>query len=214
MPSLITRALAAAIALPALGLGLTACDPHHPIDIGEPGLEAVYVSGHFGNYFDCREQAFENLPDGEADRAAAPIRDGAAPDADCDGNACGILNCQAARVRVQLENTTLADALDVDARAILFLDLAGEPLAELPITAVRDSTGAAFDGTVESGGVMQLDLEFVGPYSVAAMLDIMDGAAVRGHGLGTTVRVVFESSSHDGPAIETPELFSLPIVDT
>lgn len=212
MPSLITRALTAAIALPALGLGLTACDPHHPIDIGEPGLEAVYVSGHFGSYFDCPEQGFENLADG--DRGAAAIRDGAAPDADCDGDDCGLLNCQPGRLMVQLENTTTADALDVGARAILLLDLAGEPLAELPITAVHDSTGAAFDGIVESGGVAQLDLEFVGPYSVAAMLDIMDGGGWRAHGIGTTVRVVFESSSHDGPVIETPELFSLPPVDT
>lgn len=216
MPSLVTRALTTALALPALGLGLTACDPQHPIDIGEPGLEALYVSGHFGSYHDCPEEAFENLADPrDGDRAPAAIRDGAAPDADCDGDDCGLLNCEPARLMVQLENTTTADALDVEVRAVVFLDLAGEPLAELPISAVHDATGAAFEGTVAAGDVVQLDLDFVGPYNVAAMLDIMNGEGLwAGQGIGATVRVEFASSSHEAPRLETPELFSLPIVDT
>lgn len=200
------------LVLAAAALGLVACDPQHPIEpgaLGEAGLEAAYVAGHFGAYYDCPEEAYRPPPPRDADRA-----EGVDIDPDCAGDDCQLLSCTGARLTVSLSNTAEVDATGVTVLALFVLDEDAQAIVPLPIEAVYGDDGEPFDGELEAGAVELIQIEFTGPYDVA----VITGEDTAGRRFswfsGAPVRVMLDSTSHAGSALDTPVLYSLPLVDT
>lgn len=193
-------------------LALFGCDQLQlpPGEPGADGLIATHVGGHLGSYRDCPEQAFENQG---ADRAVMGIRDGAGSDADCDG-ACGPLNCEAARLTFTLSNDSDVIADGVEPIALFILDREGIEVVELPIAAALDRDGQPFDGHLEPGEEALVHVEFVGPFDVTAFVPReADGDGI-GWQNGAQIRLLVGSTTHEDTGLDTPELFSLPEVDT
>lgn len=208
---------------------MLACN-QDPIEPGVEGLELVYVSGHLGSYRDCPDKAFDpqgvDLPaadgapqDDEAERPA-PARDGDGFAADCAEEDCGPLNCQDAQLTVQLSNTSVEDAVGITVVSVIVLDSDGMGIAELPVLAVNEPGPGAeeFRGLLAADEEAQLRVDFSGPLNVRDLggnwnedgdQDLRFGAV-----LGAEVHLVIEAVTHEDAELTTPELYSLPEVDT
>lgn len=194
---------------------LFGCD-QRPFEPGADGLIATHVGGHLGSYRDCPEQAWESVgtdrPDGVAEADGARR-----PDADCADDQCGPLNCEAARLTFELSNGSDLAADGVEAVALYILDRDGAALAELPIGATLDGDGQPFGGDIAAGARALLHVEFAAPLDVDALLGPPDDAnadGVRAWQSGARLHLVVGAASHEDAELITPELFSLPEVDT
>ena len=92
-----------------------------------PDLDGVFVSGHLGNYTDCRDQGYTEA-DGQ-DRASAPANDadvgfGACQPTDDGDGSCGSypLNCEDAQFTIELSNKGEITARGVSIERIELLD--------------------------------------------------------------------------------------------
>lgn len=148
----------------ALALAFAGCaqdsgeDPDAGLEPVRTTIALTFVSGHLGNYWDCPEEAMSvpgGVPAGAEPGAAA--RDEAG---DCAAEDCGRLNCDAAMLLIQVENTG-----DVGLATLRAEDLVihlAPPLAS-EILAVTDAATGHAPGPLAPGASMQLRVDFRGP---------------------------------------------------
>lgn len=199
-----------AISLALAAAALFGCDqqPGGPIEPGIDGLEAIHVSGHLGSYRDCPEQAYENQ------QAGAPEADAARFEGDCATDQCGPLNCEAARLTFTLSNHGDVAAEGITA-TLLILDREGLEVVELPVSATLAEDGSPFAGALAAGADALLHIEFAGPLDVEGLV----GPPAAGDGdvawqTGAQLRLVIEADGFSEAGFDTPELYSLPELDT
>lgn len=144
--------------LAALALAACAQDTDDGADAGlEPGrttLALTFVSGHLGNYWDCPEEAL-SLPGGGAPGAPAERAEAG----DCAED-CGLLNCDAAMVVIQVENTGDVGLATLRAEDLI-IHLAPPQASE--ILAVTDAATGAPPGPLAPGASVQIRVDFRGP---------------------------------------------------
>jgi len=166
-------------------------------------LELAYLSGHFGSYWDCPEEAYQ--PPGAADESNGVA---ASRVADCgDGDDCGgPLNCEPAQLTIQIANigAELVDGIRV--REIQVLDADGEVHTILPVVSVDTIELDAFDGVVEAGETATLRVDFRGPRSLSDLL----GERVQ----EAPVKIIVEVEAQNTEELITPPIHSSPIVVT
>lgn len=191
-------------------LALFGCDQLRlPPATAVDGLSVEHVGGHLGSYRDCPEEAWENQ-----DAPAGEAADRAAFDAICEGS-CGPLNCEAARLTVNLINDSDVEAEGVEPVALFLLDREGIEAVELPIAAVFDTAGDPFDGHLGVGEQALVHIEFMGPLDVIALIgppNDADGDAIWRS--GAQLRLSIGAQTHDDTGLDTPPVYSLPEVDT
>ena len=210
-------------------MGLSGCFLFEP----DGDLEAVYISGHLGNYWDCPDQAY--TPGQRADGAVgsdaggapsepqgdfapgacepAPAPDGGA-NAPAEGDVApgycgGPLNCEGAQATFQLSNPTgLARGIRVS--EILLLNDSGAIVASLPVLNTELASGAeAFDGELSPGESVSLRVYFRGPANPYELLEDASGASDEGR-----LQIVIDSDT-DGPVeLITDAVYSQPGVVT
>ncbi len=210
---------------------LTACgddtsysggDPDPEPETTEFELEATYISGHYGSYSDCREEAFN--PNAEGNRQEdgegfmpAPEDDNA--DADCadDEDCGGLFNCQHAQVTIELANPNDEDATTIDIAELLILDAEGIERASLPILSTqRTDDNTDFDGTLAAGAAQNLRIDFRGPLSLYDLLtnedEDSDGDSISNN--AAPLRILIKVNNKNAETLDTPAIDALPDIDT
>jgi hypothetical protein len=173
-------------------------------DPPEPAaLELAYVSGHFGNYWDCPDEAYQ------------PPRAGAAPaDADaalvagpCAEEPCQpILNCETAQITIQIANIGEAPVEGIRVDDLVVLNAAGEAHTSLPVLSVQTPELEVFDGAVGAGETATLRIDFRGLRSVSDLF---------GQGVfEAPVKIIVEVEAQASEELITAPIHASPAVAT
>lgn len=164
-------------------------------------LELAFVSGHFGSYYDCPEDAFSGQGDGAPERRAAEPDMGAVA-GDCADEDCGgFLNCEAAQVTLQIENRADAGIRGIHVREIQVLDEDGKIAARLPVLSVDAVDMENYQGRLDAGQTATLRVEFQGPMHLR---ELLGSDTYR-----TPVRVIIEVEEQEPARLETPAIEQL-----
>ena len=207
--------------LPALLLS-TACLQEQEYFEPEPSestLALTYISGHFGSYHSCPDEAFNpERPQGQASdqegerRAGAPELAGDCADP-CEGG--GLLNCEAAQVTLRLSNEGEVDLRGIVVRDLLVLDADDFERASLPVLAATLIQGGAFDGNLAAGQSVDLRVEFRGPLDLGALISGEEGdEELRRRNEGARLRVFMRAEGQGDARLDTPEIYTMPEVAT
>jgi len=180
-----------------------------------PDLDGVFVSGHLGNYTDCRDQGYTEA-DGQ-DRASAPANDadvgfGACQPTDDGDGSCGSypLNCEDAQFTIELSNKGEITARGVSIERIELLDENGRVLTSFPLIQTVDTdTLEAFDGRVEPTEKLILRVDFQGPGNLS---EFYPSAA--GFQSSSRLRIIITSDNEQTLRIETRSIEPMPQVAT
>ena len=180
-----------------LGL-LAACDPSNSTQGQTPtsNLEMSYVSGHLGSYWDCPERATSNT--------AATPGPSMAEAADCDGEGCGILNCESAEVTVQLQNNGVETVNSVDVSHVLLINENPAEPTDLEVLSWSVVPEGALDDGLSPDENITIRIQFRGP------------APVNFQQMDESTPIHIEIQDGDGTAVEltTPPLNVLPMMVT
>ena len=166
-----------------------------------PVLEAIFVSGHLGNYDACPDEGYTEAGGEDARAGGAPDGDEFAGDcAPDESGGCGTgFNCESALMTFTLENAGQVAAEGVSIEKIEILDDAGEVAAILPLIEVYDSaTNEVYGGGVGTDEPVQIRIEFQGPMDVSEFVESQSryfGSAV--------LRVTFSADDHDDIVVDT-----------
>jgi hypothetical protein len=160
-------------------------------------LDLAFVSGHFGSYWDCPDDAFGDEP------VAVGAESSVA--GDCD-DPCGPLNCESAQVTLLVENVGDEAISGLHVVEIQVLDSEGEVHTRLPVLAVDALDLDGFEGSIEAGVTATLRVDFQGPQSISDLL----GESV----YEAPVRVIIEVDSQEDAELQTPAIGSTPPVAT
>lgn len=183
--------------------------PESPAPEVDVELSATYVSGHLGNYEDCREQGY-SLQEAEEDAANGE----GLIDGDCD-ESCGLLNCEPALLTFQLENAGMDPASGVTVEQIALLNNDGEVVASLPITMLTVAdTNASFGGELEAQSTLIIRIDYKGPANLNEFLSDEGGSDGIAFHSSAPLRVTFSADDHDPFSVETTAVVVLPSVDT
>ncbi len=177
-------------------------------DPPEPAtLELAYLSGHFGSYWDCPEEAYQPPQASEDANAAAPSRRAAPGLADCGDDDCGgPLNCEPAQLTIQIANIGAEPVDGIVVREIQVLDTDGEMHTILPVVSVHTIELDVFGGVLETGETATLRVDFRGPRSLRDLL----GDRVQ----EASVKVIVDVEGQDTEELITPPIHTSPIVVT
>ncbi len=118
----------------------------------ESDLELSYVSGHLGSYWDCP---------GEASGPPLPSASFAA--GDCDGDGCGMLNCENAEVTLQVRNLGDTVAQSIDVISVLLLVNSESDPEDLEILSWSVMPTDALDDGLAPHEVVSIRIQFRGP---------------------------------------------------
>jgi hypothetical protein len=177
-------------------------DPERGGSADDSTVGLTFVSGHFGSYWDCPEDAFQAQSNERRD-AAPPQGEPGVVAGDCadDTDCGGFLNCSSAQLTLQIENTGEAEIRGIHVREIQVLDQDGEVAATLPVLTVDTVEMDGFQGRLGAGTTATLRIDFQGPQQLREILgDGTDRAPVR---------VIIEVDEQKPAGIETPELEAL-----
>lgn len=178
-----------------------------------PDLDGVFVSGHLGNYSDCRDQGYSE--ESGLETAGAPARDADVSAGACEpseDDSCGSypLNCEDAQFTVELSNKGEITARGVSIERIELLDANGRVLTSLPhIQTVDTKTLDRFDGRVEPGEKLILRVDFQGP---SYLHEFYPSAA--GFHNSVKLRVIITSDNEQTLRIESRSIEPMPQVVT
>ncbi|MEO1267612.1 MAG: hypothetical protein AAFX99_05910, partial [Myxococcota bacterium] len=173
-------------------------------------LELIYISGHFGSYWDCPEEAYD--PDGAA---PLPSGDALVVDGDCAEPCTGLLNCESAQVSVRLSNTGDSDLTHITLLDLLIVDADQMERASLPVLTITTFDGELFDGTLAAGAQVDLRIDFRGPINLAELMadeqggvsEEDSGARLAGPGSGAALRLIFKANDLSPVQLDTPEIY-------
>ena len=187
-----------------------ACDPaaeETPTNTPEPGrMTLSFVSAHLGNTWDCAEGGV-HVGDGVAAsmaEAGAPASDApqgvSAEFADCDGDDCGVMNCESGRLMLQITNdgTLVLTGLEVTDLVLLRPD--DTELGVLPVNNITSTEGVT---ELFPGDTTTFLIEFQAPHSA----DIINEETLK-------LRAILVSEEGVDAEIMTPEVQALPMVAT
>lgn len=176
-------------------------------------LELIYISGHFGSYWDCPEEAYD--PNDSADDRADGV---SAEDADCADPCTGFSSCESAQVSVRLTNTGDDDLANISLLDLLLLDSEQMERASLPVLLIATFEGEEFDGALAAGESVDLRIDFRGPLNLAELLEGGDDARLSGDaafpGRGAALRLIFKAAEQESIQLDTPEIYEQPPIDT
>ncbi len=179
----------------------------------DPDLEASFISGHLGNYWDCPDDGYSDAS-GEPSVGDAPMGDMAPCE---EGEDCGtdgyMLNCEDAQAMVLLSNSGEESARDLQVTTIELFDSHGVSRAVLPLMDITDTTlGVAFDGELEIDDERRLRIDFQGP---AYPYELLTDAQEDGRwGYAGYLEITFTASNHDEVIVITTELYPVPSMAT
>ena len=120
-------------------------------------LEATYISGDLGSYWDCPQQST-----GKADSAgpSAGMEQCSGDDPDC--NDFMRMNCYDASLALRITNVGPIEASKLVVTDIEVLTPEGELIASGSLKKLTQLDGHEFNGVVEMGGYIDLHVEFQG----------------------------------------------------
>ena len=179
----------------------------------DPDLEASFISGHLGNYWDCPEDGYSETSS-EPSAGAPPMGDMAPCE---EGEDCGtdgyMLNCEDAQAMVLLSNSGEELARDLQVTTIELFDSHGVSRAVLPLIDITDTTSlATFDGELAVDEERRLRIDFQGP---AYPYELLTDAQEDGRwGYAGTLEITFTSANHDDVIVITTELYPVPSMAT
>ena len=177
---------------------LAACDPSDSTKgtTSSSNLAMSYVSGHLGSYWDCPEQANGNT--------AATPGPSMAEAADCDGEGCGILNCEAAEVTLQLQNNGVETVNALDVHHVLLINENPAEPTDLEVLSWSVVPEGALDDGLSPDETITIRIQFRGPAPVN--FQQMDQA--------TPIHIEVEDGEGATVELTTPPLSVLPMMVT
>lgn len=187
--------------------------------VRHPDLDGVFVSGHLGNYLDCRNQGYTESSDSRQGKAAPsePAGDAAfgpapcEPDTECTYDYAP-LNCEDAQFTIELSNKGELPARGVAIERIELLDDRGRVLTTLPWISTTDAnTLETFDGRVEPGEKFLLRVDFQGPQNLS---EFYPDAPTGFYGGSAKLRIIITSDNEQTLRIETKSVEQMPVVAT
>ena len=183
-------------------------------DTAEFELEATYISGHYGKYDGCREEAFD--PDAQSEGERRPDTNPAPDEAPDDSDGPGGF-CEHAQVTIELANPNDVDLTNIHIAELLIRDAEGIERASLPILGTHHTEdNAAFEGNLASGAANTLRIDFRGPLDLQTLLETEDGDE-DGQRVGqpaAPLRILIKINTQDAHTLDTPGLDSLPDIAT
>lgn len=180
-------------------------------------LELTYISGHLGAYWDCPEQAYQpedptaepadGLISGDADWAACP------PDVECPAME---MNCLPAQVTVRIANVGDAPVSGVNVSEVILLDAEGAEHTALPILVLTALEPGSLESVLAPGAFVDVRVDYRAPLDPAGYLQSNAGNRLSdaGMGQGVKLRVRAEAEQQEPAHVDTPELYSQPMIDT
>lgn len=190
----------------------TQCEPDPRVD---PVIDGVFVSAHLGNYASCPEDGYtadgsDALVSVDSDGAFAPCQEGEI----CDYE----MNCEDGQFTLQLTNSGSATATGISIEKIELFNSLGESVATLPTIAFIDTaTDESFDGSLDSGEVVTLRVDFQGPNNPYSLLTVEDGDAdqgLRSTNESGSLEVTVGADNHRDLIVAGKGVYSVPSVDT
>ena len=167
-------------------------------------LGLIYVSGHFGNYYDCPEEAYRV---GGDESPSAVASDAVAGDCAIGESCGGPLNCEGAQLTVRLTNTGDETATVIEVADLLLIDSEGFERASFTVLSVV-GTSETFVGELDAGESVDLRIEYSGPYNLN---ELLEGSGNQNNG---RLRLKMKAAGQDEETLDTPLLDELPSVAT
>lgn len=171
-----------------------------------PALDAIFVSGHLGNYLECPDEGYSH-GELEEDAAFGACEQGA----DCGGP----LNCEGAQLTFKLVNDGMGAAVGVSVEELALLADDGSVAVTLPVIEVIDvNTGEVFDGELAAGEEVIVRIDYQGPTRLDEFVKPADEAGRLAYPQAAPARVTFGADNHDDVVVETKDIEVLPSVVT
>ena len=195
MKTLRFTVLILAVGALAVGCGTEPPDGQYIPLTKQAELQATYISGDLGNYWDCPGQASAE----KADSAGATSMQCSEDQPDCN-DAFMRMNCYDASVALRIANIGSVAAADLVVTDIEVLTPEGELIAVGTLTKLLRLDGHEFDGVVELNEFVDLHVEFRG-----VKLDWDEKAKVR---------LIFATGDDATVELTSPELNGASIIAT
>lgn len=173
---------------------------------GDASFDAIFVSGHLGNYLECPDEGYSHA-EAEEDAAFAPCQQGA----ECGGP----LNCEGAQLTIKLVNDGMGAVAGVSVDELALLGDDGSVAVTLPVIDVIDvATGEVFDGHLDAGEELIVRIDYQGPTQLSEFISEGNGAGSFEYPQSAPVRVTFGADQHEDVVVETKDIEVLPSIVT